>query len=312
MMTTAMYPFKPHTFRCLGRWLAMGVWLSHSVAGVAEAGVNPAATSLNRPAEHRVWQRTPLHITLPVGVERQVRFDSPVVFEGSKAPTLTSENMSVMNNQGTLYLTARTPFEKTRVPVRVRATGQQVLLDLEGVKASQSPMLPAISVIVPPQSSQSSQGGRLQDERHRPSPLVKGSTLGNSVPTARLVRYAIQQLYAPLRLVPYHPSITRTPMGTTHSVPLVAGNRVWAMPKAAWRDDHKVVTAVLLHNTTTHTVPLHYEQLQGHWLAASFYPRHVLHPRGQLGDSTTVFLVSTMPFEQALLSLSHGLSGARL
>ncbi len=115
-----------------------------------------------------------------------------------------------------------------------------------------------------------------------------------------LLRYAIQHLYSPERLVHEDGAFSRTPMFTSRSVALVNQAAVLAMPLASWQAGAYTVTAVLLKNTTRHRVLLSPQTLHGSWLATSFYPSNYVNARGHLRDRTTVFVVSDQPFNQAL------------
>ncbi len=115
-----------------------------------------------------------------------------------------------------------------------------------------------------------------------------------------LLRYAIQHLYSPVRLIHEDSAFSRTPMQTTRSVPLINQASVLALPLASWAAGNDTVTAVLLKNTTRHRVVLDPRRLQGDWLAVSFYPSNYLNARGHWRDRTTVFVVASQPFNQAL------------
>ena len=73
-----------------------------------------------------------------------------------------------------------------------------------------------------------------------------------------------------------------------------------ALPLASWRGSDLFVTAVLLRNLLSQTISLDPHSLCGTWKAASFFPVAELAPRGNIKDTTTVFLVSKRPFADSL------------
>jgi integrating conjugative element protein (TIGR03749 family) len=117
-----------------------------------------------------------------------------------------------------------------------------------------------------------------------------------------LTRFAMHTLYAPKRLVTTPEGVHRVPMQTDKHVPLFYGASIDAMPLASWRADAGYVTAVELKNLLNHPISIDMKTIQGDWLTAVLYPSAQLPAREQ-HDTTTIFLVSTQPFQEAL----HGI-----
>lgn len=250
--------------------------------GLLLAG-NPAADS---PAfEHALWQGFPIQVTVPVGQERIVRFPGAVTLNNSN-PALTTDRISLQNNAGFLYIRAKKVFAPIRLAFVLKTTGRAVLIDLSGVKkGSDAPL----AVVLPTQPAAT------KSENPAGSPWV--------INDVTLMRYAITRLYAPQRLMYEVPGIVRTPMGTQRSVSLISD--VLAMPLASWSGNRLTVTAVLLKNPWHQALQLTPQMIHGHFRAVSFYPTDTLSPHGTLHDRTTVFLISSAPFNDALAGIKE-------
>ena len=83
-------------------------------------------------AETVEWVRTPIPVTLGVGVERQVRFDGPATV-GVPAELLERGALRAEFANDTAYWLATEPFAPHRFRVRLERTGEFVLLDVEAV-----------------------------------------------------------------------------------------------------------------------------------------------------------------------------------
>ena len=83
-------------------------------------------------AETVEWERTPIAVTLGVGVERQVRFEGPATV-GVPAELLERGALRAEFANDTAYWLATEPFTARRFRVRLERTGEFVLLDVEAV-----------------------------------------------------------------------------------------------------------------------------------------------------------------------------------
>jgi len=75
--------------------------------------------------------------------------------------------------------------------------------------------------------------------------------------------------------------------------------RLTATPVATWRKGGVYVTAVEVRNLSNETVAVDYQHLKGTWLASTIEQEKVA-PKKAFGDATYLYLISGMPFEQAL------------
>ncbi len=230
---------------------------------------------------HVIWNGIPISFTVPVGQERILKFPSSVDFHNSN-PKLTRREISIQNNHGFLYITAKRAFAPIRIAVTLNATGQVILMDLSA-KPNVSDL--PVSVVMAATPTTIANG-----------PVAKPQLINY----VTLMRYALQHLYAPSRLVQEKPAISRTPMYTHKSVNLFRNSHVVAMPLMSWHGGNFYVTAILLKNPWHERIRLDPRTVYGQWLAASFYPTNYVTPSGSVHDRTTLLLISDRPFHSAL------------
>ncbi len=245
------------------------------------------ATSSTQKSEHVVWGKRPITVTLPVGTERMVSFPGPVEFINHNA-TLTTDNLRVINNAGTLYLLAKKSFSPVRVEVQLISSGEIILMDVSAQAQADGTTL---DVVLAPKSAPTQKGG---------------APMSNEASAIDLLQFAVQQLYAPERLLNHPLSISRVPMNTHRVVSLFYGGITNAFPIASWSSGDAFVTAVLVKNQSNSKQKLKHSALKGDWVAMAFYPTQTLTPNGTPHDKTTVFLVSHRPFAIAQASFSEG------
>jgi len=263
--------------------------------GVAHADVTPGqGINLNTPTtEYVTWSGTPIAFAVPVGDERLLSFPSEVEFKNLD-PQLTSDKVSITNNAGTLYVRALKPFSPIRTYVEIKSSGQIVYVDLSAQKGGDDNQ---VSVLT---QSKSKNKNTQKDNSDKTASSASPSYIS-------MLQYGIAELYWPERLLgqlnqnPDYFNFARAPMYTTHSVHLVMGHTVLAMPEVSWRNGNLFVTAVLLINPNKQAVKFDpFRDFIGNWDAKAFYPTNYLGPQGTTHDRTVVFLVSDQPFSQAL------------
>lgn len=273
------------------RSVCLGIGLALSIGAYADvtpgAGINLTPTS----AEHVVWQGTPISFAVPVGEERLISFPGDVEFKNLD-PSLTSDKVSISNNDGTLYIRALQPFYPIRTYVAIKSTGQIVYLDLSAQNGGDDT---AVNVVTTLSTSGSA---------------TSASNSASAGPTyISMLQYAVAEMYWPERLLtqlnqdPSNFDFARTPMYTTHAVHLIMGNNILALPEVSWRNGDLFVTAVLLMNPNKTAVNFDpFQDFIGNWEAKAFYPTTYLSPQGTANDRTMVFLVSSQPFNSALIA----------
>ena len=242
-------------------------------------------------AEHVVWNKLPIQFSVVVGKERLLSFPEKVRVVNDD-PALTSEKVSILNNSGTLYIKAKQVFESVRLRIVVVSTGETILVDLSGVASGDD--LPVEVVLA---SNTSVNINNATQSNSATEGTKKNNETANVV---SLTRFATQQLYSPTRLLEENSNIYRTPMYTQKSVVLTSGDSLAAFPLISWRGGDLYVTAVLLRNNLHQAISINPNSFLGCWQSISVYPLTTLSAMGSQGDRSTVFLVSSAPFGDAL------------
>lgn len=263
-----------------------------------------------------VYRGDPVAIRLPVGVEKRVMFSESI--EANLNGSLSSDQLRVINNDQSLYLTALKPFASTRIFVTLKQSHKILLLDLataddatnvtRSVKLSTNNPSNTNSASAPVAASASPASAAPASMTTSPAVVDEGASPASADSYVKAIRFAWQQLYAPQRLLSNDNGFTRTPLRTQPFIStLVYGDKVFAHPEISWLANGVYVTAVQLRNKYSHATHLNLQRdLCGDWQAATLYPRSHLKSAGdKTGDSTTLFLISNQPFAKAM-EVCHG------
>ncbi len=226
----------------------------------------------------------PLPVPLPVGEERRVEIRGAREIRVGLSGKLR-ELLRVESAGPHVWFTARDSFPPKRVYLETEAG----LLVLSVRADAQAPTEP-LDIVVAPEGPRSA----LAHPSARPPGYVT------------LMRYAVQSLYAPdLREVSV-PGIRRTTVEdrpvdlfrcrARH--PSACGGAVESVPHAAWEARPYHVTAIMVRNRLSEPLTLDPRDIRGRFMAAT-----IAHPRldasGSARDTTTVVLISSVPFEHA-------------
>ncbi len=230
---------------------------------------------------------TPTPVTLGVGRERRVSFPAPVELG---VPPERQGQLKILNVDRTLHLTALEAFPRTPLVARQLAGGRSYVLHVEAVKG--------VSEAAPIQIGKQVQPKPLKTT----SAKLPGGPGGRSRQSVyaryrALTRVAAQELYGLGRLIRWHRAKRIEVDGETNN--LLRGAQVHAEAVAGWTDGSLFVTAVALRNRTTHAIELDPRDLRGRWVAVTFQHTR-LFPRGDPADATTGYLVSPVPFAEAI------------
>ncbi|KTC94865.1 TIGR03749 family integrating conjugative element protein [Legionella feeleii] len=248
------------------------------------------ATANALPTQHVLWDKTPIHITLPLNQERLIRFPLAIRIVDSEL----DKDVGLMKIQEALYLHAKKPFGNKRLVVQLMPEGEPIVLSLSADKEATDAA--PIDVLMAPDEDDSPREGQEDEVQH-------SSTAANANPVS-LTRFAIQSLYAPARLLVTPPGVVRTAMRTHKTITLVYGAAILARPLISWRGGDLYVTAIELKNELKKQVVISPRHLTGNWQTAAFFPTNTLEARGG-ADTTTVFVVSDRPFGEALSQLQE-------
>lgn len=246
-----------------------------------------------------VWDGTPITIVLPLNQEKRIVFPTQISVDIKGA--LTTDQLRIINNDKSLYLTALKAFSSTRIYVTLTDSNKIVLVDLTADTHADNT---TSYIATQPNSTPSSLVTRNvhNDDNFAVSEQAKSST-SDSDSYVTLTRFAWQQLYAPNRLLTHAQSIVRVPMHTQPMLTtLVYGDKVYAHPEISWMLNDTYVTAIELRNKYPHatTIDVRHD-VCGVWQAATLYPRDQLKAAGnKSSDSTQLIVVSKRPFGESM------------
>jgi integrating conjugative element protein (TIGR03749 family) len=238
----------------------------------------------------KVWEQLPIPVHLRVGHEVRVIFPTAVDLQVPVA--IATRLQSLAPNPAMVYWKPLEDFETARV-IATSLDGKALyILDLS---ASQNGLTDNLVIEDPTRV--------LEEQSSMPAPVATPPLTDPR--EIILTRYASQTLYAPTRLMPSNPDITpleapslpadfpliRSTFGEDYRVEVVA----------QWLGYERYITAVLLANLSPFPVPVKMENVRGNFSHAT--PQHLsLGPAGTLEDRTTIYLISKMPFQEAVLS----------
>ncbi|MDR0578724.1 MAG: TIGR03749 family integrating conjugative element protein [Candidatus Accumulibacter sp.] len=227
------------------------------------------------------WQRLPLAVPLVVGEERIVFIDRNVRVG---VPAQLGERLRAQSAGGAIYLKANEAIPPTRLQLQDVESGALILLDIaaEAAREGQAPLEPVRIVVEETE----------QRETDKPSKLPASASPRDTPIPVMLIRYAAQNLYAPLRTVEPVAGIARANLRRGLALDtLLPTLPVRARALAAWRLSDQWVTAVRLANVSASWLDLDPRALQGDFVAASFQ-HPTLGPAGEPTDTTVVYLVT--------------------
>lgn len=254
------------------------------------------------------WRGEPLTLQIPVGVERVIRFEANKMQVG--IPRDLAGIASAESNNGFVYLRAARQFEQKRFRFRDKETGRIYAIDVsareggafqpvrivDDMSAPSVPNPPATDITPPTDPTWSAladtnripAGGEDTDES-----AAREDTAPVNHPYTALTRYAMQQLYAPARLItPLDDLVTVNVTRETLNA-LVPGARISAHVLGQWRNVDHLVTAIVLHNHSDQAVHLDPRAMRGKqfWLTAALI-RDWLSPVNQPGERTGLVVIS--------------------
>lgn len=232
-------------------------------------------------AEHVLWDKTPIHLTIPLNAERLIHFPQAISIVDNEA----GDKVAVLKIQDALYLKANVAFENKRLLVQLMPQGEVIILNISANEKM------AISQPVE----------ILLENKEEANPNQPETASNFDINAISLTRFAIQSLYAPQRLLVIPEGVGRVPMQTRKQISLIYGASMESRPLISWHGGAFYVTAVELKNLLNKEVIVDPRRMLGNWQTATFYPTNTLAPRGK-EDTTTVFLVSDRPFNEALAS----------
>ncbi len=238
--------------------------------------------------QHVLWNKTPIQFVIPSGKQRMISFPVRVSIDNTN-PNLTTDKVAILNNNGTLYITAKEDFSPLLLPVHLSGTDQTILVYISGSSKAQDNA--PLDVVVPD----------VTPDQYKSSAVKSKPTMDTNA--ISMTRFAIQQLGNP-RLAEHPENIYRSPMATHKNVNIYPLSYVKAYPKVSWGGGSLTVTAVLLDNISNQKIILDPRMIIGNFVSASFYPSNVLAPTGGDHNQTWLIVTSNNEFGSALNSLN--------
>ena len=231
--------------------------------------------------EHALWDKKPIHISLSLSDERLIHFSEAISIVDNEA----QDKIAILKIQDALYIKAKEEFSNQRLLVQLMPQGEVIILSLSADKTIHTNK--PIEILI--------------EKEGESKPITDESKPNLDINAITLTRFAIQSIYAPERLLVIPEGVSRTPMQTHRQITLFYGASIEARPLISWHGDEFYVTAVELKNQLNQEVVIDPRHMIGNWQTATFYPTNTLASRGK-ADTTTVFLVSDRPFNEAMAS----------
>ena len=245
-------------------------------------------------AETVEWERTPIAVTLAVGVERQVRFEGPATV-GVPADLVDAGALRAGFANDTAYWLATEPFGPRRVKVRLERTGEFVLFDVRAVPGAGGAAEPLEVVVARPEQGVSDRGVGTDDPR---GALVE------------LVRQAARRDLAPPRLGGVPADVVAVETVATDATALYRHADRERLRIAVRRQVSRgglFLTTVEAENLSARPVELDVRHLRaasgprrgtGGGFVAVAWTRSALAPAGEPGFAARLYLVSREPFDR--------------
>jgi integrating conjugative element protein (TIGR03749 family) len=257
----------------------------------------------------RVWDEKPLTVILPVGQELRVSFPTDV---NVQVPLGISEKLtSLAPNPKMIYWTATEEFSSARIIATALDGGTVYVIDVAADKHA------AKDDIVIEDPARVTSNKTLTPENHHISTNANSDTANDESISEDnledpaeilLTRFASQTLYAPSRLIPTDARISPVSFLAIHKdFPFLQsghGEQVAVNVVGAWTGFGRYITAVLIVNQTPIAFEFDASRVRGNFthITAQYLQ---LGAKGSLTDRTTLYLVSDIPFAEALTEDSY-------
>lgn len=235
-------------------------------------GILSLHNAMANTAQHLVWDKSPIPISLPLNQDRLIHFPKAISIVDSEL-----NDAGIMKIQDALYLNAHKEFKNKRLIVQLMPQGETIVLNVSTNSQSQEDTLIEIVINAPIENN----GPHVQSFAINPITLT---------------RFAIQSLFSPARLLVTPPNITRVPMKTSRHIHMMYGASITARPLISWQADGLYVSAIELKNNLNKTLTINPKQFIGDWQTATLFPTNTIEAHGL----TTALVTSSLPFNEAL------------
>jgi integrating conjugative element protein (TIGR03749 family) len=251
----------------------------------------PVAQAQAAETRRITWTGEPIKIELGVNQERLLTFPADIFVEYNKATDPGLQRIRIQIIKNTAYLKATSSVPSSRLIIGEIKSQKRYLLDVQAVKTSKH----YPQVVVEDGTSTSSTSSGLSGS-NIPYPAFQENRSAGYV---SLIRFAAKELYAPDRLRGTDKNITRATVTKKRVHHLLRGHVGDTRPVAAWKSGELYITALEVKNTTSQPLFLDPRDARGAWKAVSFQNNR-LEAKGKNGDTTAMYVVSDLPFSQAI------------
>ena len=247
-------------------------------------------------AETVEWERTPIPVTLAVGVEKQVRFEGPATV-GVPADLVETGALRVEFANDTAYWLAAEPFGPRRIKVRLERTGEFVLFDVRAAPGAGGTAEALEVAVARPEQGIGLSGSGAEDPR---GGLVE------------LVRHAARLDLAPPRLAGGSAGVVPVETALAEATAMYRhpdGERLRLAVRGQWSRGGLFVTTVEAVNLSAAPVELDVRRLRAaegarSGVSAGFvavaWTRSMLAPNGEPGYAARFYVVTREPFDLAV------------
>ena len=256
-----------------------------------------AAWTLAASAETVEWERTPIPVTLAVGVEREIRFEGPATV-GVPADLVETGRLRAEFANDTAYWLATEPFGARRVKVRLERTGEFVLFDVRAVPGAGGGTADPLEVAVArPEQGVHEGGGGSDDPRSALVGLVRHAARLDLAPprlaAAAADVVAVETARADAAALYRHPDAGRLRLAVRGQI---SRGGLFATTLEAENVSERPLELDVRHLRQEHGRRIGTESA----FVAVAWTRSALAPAGEPGFTARLYVVTRVPFDLAV------------
>lgn len=272
-------------------------YLISAIAYLMLSGAQCASADMRR-----VWDEKPMTLILPVGQEVRVTFPTDVQVQ---VPLGISEKLtSLAPNPKMIYWTAGEAFTNARIIATARDGGTVYVIDV----AAEVSALKEDIVIEDPARISLSDTGSVNAAQPKEKNDAEDEDALEDPAEIILTRFASQTLYAPSRLIPVDARISPVNyLALSKTFPLLQssqGEQVSVNVVGSWSGFGHFITAVLIVNQSPVGFNVDASRVRGNFTHIT--SQHLfVGPKSSREDRTTLYLISDVPFAEALTEDSY-------
>lgn len=241
------------------------------------------------------YRGIPIELEIKAGEESILQFPWRVEM-GTSSEMLDMVKLEPIGDS--VFLTPRSDFDKTRFYAEAVDSGAMFQIDIVSSNDGRPRMVRFLDG-----RGQDAPPERVEVQRHTTTPDSVEELGGYS--WATVARFALQNIYSPERLIEPLQNMNEIKTDTTSVIAdLVPGAEITARPWAQWQTiDGMYVIAVELQNQSHYGVTINPTKLRHSlvWKASAYWANYV-YPAGELGDRTTMVIITPDSWENTTQS----------